>query len=71
MRGKERQCCRGKASARVWFKLYLLNGFVWVNLINQDFVGCNGGIVVKYEKMDKDDPNSAVRAVVKSACAID
>lgn len=40
-------------------------------LTGDDFVGCNGGIVIKYEKDDKDDPKSSIRAKVKSACAID
>ena len=40
-------------------------------LTAKDFIGCSGGIVVKYQKIDKDDPESDVRLDFKGACAID
>lgn len=40
-------------------------------LTAKDFIGCSGGIVVKHERMDKDDPSSDLRVNIKSACAID
>lgn len=40
-------------------------------LTAKDFIGCSGGIVVKHEKMDKDDPKSDLRVNIKGACAVD
>ena len=40
-------------------------------LTAKDFIGCSGGILVKHERRDKDDPQSDLRLNIKSACAVD
>lgn len=37
-------------------------------LVAADFVGTSGGITIKYEKLDKDEPDSDLRAVVDKSC---
>ena len=41
------------------------------SLAAEDFEGCIGGVIIKHEKRDKNDPNSPMIARIEQSCQID
>lgn len=40
-------------------------------LTGKDFVDCVGGVIIKHEKRDKNDPNSPMQARIENSCPLD
>jgi len=60
-----------KSLLRDWLKYFDVDTEEAGKLNDTDFEGCIGGIQIVHEKMDKSDPESPMRAVVKKACAME